>query len=158
VRRRGAAEAEGQEPAAASGKGLQGRGFPSRGGLYAERAVQLLQDFYIAGNPNGGFDQLAPGCAASRPTLQAMPAPACCWTVVTVDVLAIAQHAAHWLDARRDAPRVWADGTCSVVSCHAWPLVCISYHAAQSVLPRYMLALRDHATCICGRNYDPVPP
>jgi tRNA-specific adenosine deaminase 2 len=27
--------------------------YPSRGGIFAKQAVELLQDFYIAGNPNG---------------------------------------------------------------------------------------------------------
>ena len=27
--------------------------YPSMGGLYAKEAIKLLQDFYIAGNPNG---------------------------------------------------------------------------------------------------------
>lgn len=30
-----------------------GGGFERRGGLYAEQAIQLLQDFYLAGNPKG---------------------------------------------------------------------------------------------------------
>eukprot|EP00955_Chlamydomonas_euryale_P105058 365611-Chlamydomonas_euryale.AAC.1 len=29
----------------------QALGFPSKGGLFQERAVQLLQDFYVNGNP-----------------------------------------------------------------------------------------------------------
>jgi hypothetical protein len=30
-----------------------GAGFPAAGGLFAKEAIQLLQDFYIAGNPAG---------------------------------------------------------------------------------------------------------
>jgi hypothetical protein len=30
-----------------------GAGFPAVGGLFAKEAIQLLQDFYIAGNPAG---------------------------------------------------------------------------------------------------------
>jgi hypothetical protein len=30
-----------------------GAGFPAIGGLFAKEAIQLLQDFYIAGNPAG---------------------------------------------------------------------------------------------------------
>lgn len=29
--------------------------YPSKGGLCAEQAVKLLQDFYIAGNPHGTY-------------------------------------------------------------------------------------------------------
>jgi hypothetical protein len=31
-----------------------GQPFKSQGGLFAEEAIKLLQDFYIAGNPAGG--------------------------------------------------------------------------------------------------------
>lgn len=30
-----------------------GAGFPAVGGLFAKEAIQLLQDFYVAGNPAG---------------------------------------------------------------------------------------------------------
>jgi hypothetical protein len=32
---------------------VHGAGFPAVGGLFAKEAIQLLQDFYIAGNPAG---------------------------------------------------------------------------------------------------------
>lgn len=30
-----------------------GRGFPAQGGLFPEEAVELLREFYAAGNPAG---------------------------------------------------------------------------------------------------------
>jgi len=33
----------------------KGYPYPSRGGLFAQEAIKLLQDFYTAGNPNGKF-------------------------------------------------------------------------------------------------------
>lgn len=30
-----------------------GQGYPVQGGLFAEEAIKLLQDFYLAGNPKG---------------------------------------------------------------------------------------------------------
>ena len=37
------------------GCGRKGVNYPSQGGLYGEEAIKLLQDFYVAGNPNGAF-------------------------------------------------------------------------------------------------------
>jgi tRNA-specific adenosine deaminase 2 len=47
---------EGDEPGGAlyhSSSSSSSSTYSSVGGLYAEEAIKLLQDFYIAGNPNG---------------------------------------------------------------------------------------------------------
>lgn len=43
----------GQESQGGREPRLSGSSYPSRGGLFAQEAVTLLQDFYIAGNPHG---------------------------------------------------------------------------------------------------------
>ncbi len=60
-------------PAAAR---LAGGGvYPSRGGLLRERAIQLLQDFYIAGNPNGAWAKEQPSRRLRLPRLLQLPHP-----------------------------------------------------------------------------------
>lgn len=42
-----------------------GKPFPAQGGLFADQAIQLLQQFYVCGNPLGEqHPQLGHGCLA----------------------------------------------------------------------------------------------
>jgi tRNA-specific adenosine deaminase 2 len=58
-------------PAAARPAG--GGAYLSRGGLLGERAIQLLQDFYIAGNPNGAWAVEQPSRRLHLPPLTTPP-------------------------------------------------------------------------------------
>lgn len=60
---------------AAAARPAGGGAYPSRGGLMGERAIQLLQDFYIAGNPNGAWAAAGVSPPAPPPTDDPPPPP-----------------------------------------------------------------------------------